>query len=106
MASSVVVACQDAVVLCKDCRFTTDLGNCSGTSGACVVESATKAVFHHCTFETTIPGQLMTDSTLFMDIVQGPKVCVCAAPTWGRAVFDSCQGAEDCDVQGGCVAVV
>lgn len=47
----------------------------------------------------------MTDVEGFMDIAKGPKVCICAAPTWGRAVFDLCQGADEGKVQGGCVVV-
>lgn len=62
MSSSVVVASADSVIQCRSCKFVTDLGNCTGTSGACIVENASKSVFHHCTFETTIPGMFLLNT--------------------------------------------
>ena len=41
-ASSLILATMDGVVHCNDCRFTTDLGCCTKSAGACVVENAGK----------------------------------------------------------------
>lgn len=105
MATSVVLSSMDGVVQCNNCRFTTDLGLCNSTSGACIVEDATKSVFRQCLFETIVPAKLMNDPALFVDVVKGPKVCVAASPSWGRAVFSLCQGAEEGSVWGGCSLV-
>lgn len=108
MASSVILGVMDGVVHCNNCKFTTDLGLCSSTSGACIVENCSKSVFRHCEFETTVPDRVMSDGTVLTDIMKGPKVCMASSPSWGRAVFDSCgdtmmQGGAT--VWGGCSAV-
>lgn len=105
MASTIIMGVMDGVVHCNDCKFATDLGLCSSTSGACIVENCSKSVFRHCTFDNILPDKVMSDGAGMSDIMKGPRVCIAASPSWGRSVFSACDTIQGVNVWGGCSAV-